>query len=202
MSETPSPRYLPHDDRKRAIAAAARSLIIEKGFEGLRTREIAERVGINIATLHYHVPSKEALIALVAQSMRDEFVAQHLQRDRKGLTARQKLEIEITEFRETRDNNPELLKVMEEMTRRAKYDDNVAHEIIPLRIRWFEGFVSILDEGRNDGSFRPDLDPVAGAYLVIGALIATASMQIGSDDPLDRVSVELLRALGANPSGT
>ena len=53
------------DDRRDAIARAARSLIVEKGVEGLRTRDIADRVGINIATLHYHVPTKEALIELV-----------------------------------------------------------------------------------------------------------------------------------------
>ena len=64
------------DIRRPAIAAAARALIAERGFEGLRTRDIAERVGINVATLHYHVPSKEALIELVAQSMRDDFIAQ------------------------------------------------------------------------------------------------------------------------------
>ena len=52
------------DERRIAIARAARALIIGKGLEGLRTRDIAERVGINIATLHYHVPSKEALVAL------------------------------------------------------------------------------------------------------------------------------------------
>lgn len=46
------------DDRRAEIAAAARGLIVEKGLEGLRARDIAERVGINIATLHYHVPSR------------------------------------------------------------------------------------------------------------------------------------------------
>jgi AcrR family transcriptional regulator len=40
------------DDRRLAIAAAARAIIVEKGLEGLRTRDIAKRVGINIATLH------------------------------------------------------------------------------------------------------------------------------------------------------
>ena len=64
------------DVRRPAIAAAARALIAERGFEGLRTRDIAERVGINVATLHYHVPTKEALIEIVAQSMRDDFIAQ------------------------------------------------------------------------------------------------------------------------------
>jgi AcrR family transcriptional regulator len=46
----------------------ARALIIEKGFEGLRMRDFADRVGIIIAALHSHVPSKQALIELVAQT--------------------------------------------------------------------------------------------------------------------------------------
>ncbi|MBI4046729.1 MAG: TetR family transcriptional regulator, partial [Devosia nanyangense] len=48
-----APRRESTEERRRAIAMAARQLIIEKGFEGLRTRDIADRVGINIATLHY-----------------------------------------------------------------------------------------------------------------------------------------------------
>ncbi len=64
---SPTRSHLPTDDRRAAIAIAARALIVEKGVEGLRTRDIAQRVGINVATLHYHVPSKEALIALVAE---------------------------------------------------------------------------------------------------------------------------------------
>ena len=78
------------DVRRPAIAAAARALIAERGFEGLRTRDIAERVGINVATLHYHVPSKEALIGLVAQSMRDDFIAQSKAWRRDGLTPLQR----------------------------------------------------------------------------------------------------------------
>ena len=89
------------DDRRQAIAAAARAIIVEKGLEGLRTRDIAERVGINIATLHYHVPTKEALIALVAESLRNDFRAQSLRRSRAGKTALQRLHIEFDEFRET-----------------------------------------------------------------------------------------------------
>ena len=43
MIETPaSPRRAPTDDRRTAIAAAARSLIVENGVEGLRTRDIAD----------------------------------------------------------------------------------------------------------------------------------------------------------------
>src|SRR3954447_18675678 len=97
--------------RLPAIAAAARSLIAERGFEGLRTRDIAERVGINVATLHYHVPTKEALIEIVAQSMRDDFIAQGKSWRRQGLTPLQELQGEIAEFRDTMEHNPQLFVV-------------------------------------------------------------------------------------------
>src|ERR1051325_2267406 len=88
-------RRAPTDDRRAAIAKAARELIVEKGVEGLRTRDIAERVGINVATLHYHVPSKEALIELVAGSLEEQFRDQYLTRPRKHLGAREVLIAEL-----------------------------------------------------------------------------------------------------------
>ena len=191
----PAPKYQPTDDRRRAIAAAARSLIFEKGFEGLRTREIADRVGINIATLHYHVPTKEALIELVTQSMKADFIAQHMRRSREGLSPLAQLEMQIEEFRELRDENPELLQVMDELTRRSRHDENAARHIHPLRARWHQQFVDILVAGVADGTFRADLDPVGAASMVIGSLIVTSINFQAGEDSLDRVTAELFRAI-------
>src|SRR6187455_1959967 len=113
------------DIRRPAIAAAARALIAERGFEGLRTRDIAERVGINVATLHYHVPTKEALIELVAQSMRDDFIAQSKAWRRDGLNPLQELQHEIADFRHTMKHNPELFAVLAEMIERARRDPKI-----------------------------------------------------------------------------
>jgi AcrR family transcriptional regulator len=49
-------------DRRQALVAAAYHQIAQRGFEGLRTREVAAEVGVNVATLHYYFPSKETLI--------------------------------------------------------------------------------------------------------------------------------------------
>jgi AcrR family transcriptional regulator len=181
MSEE-TPKYLGTDERKRAIAAAARSLIVAKGFEGLRTREIAERVGINVATLHYHIPSKDALIELVARSMQDDFMEQHVRFPRSGLSPRQLLELEIDLQRQTRQDNPELLQVMEEMGRRARHDPVIARYIDPMRAYWRRGIVEILAAGVADGSFRSDLDPETGAYIVIGLMVATTMYRLDDDE--------------------
>src|SRR3954463_6658983 len=102
------PKRAPNDDRRAAIAKAARELIVEKGVEGLRTRDIADRVGINIATLHYHVPSKEGLIELVAESLKRDFMQQTIDRPRAHLPAGQRMELEFVDFREIALDKPEV----------------------------------------------------------------------------------------------
>ena len=57
------------DVRRKLIVEAAFKAIADEGFEGLRTRDIADRVGINCATLHHYFPTKEDLIAGVADHL-------------------------------------------------------------------------------------------------------------------------------------
>ncbi len=54
---------------KERILRIAKELFAHKGFEGARTRDIAEQAGINISTLHFHWKSKEELYAAVYQHL-------------------------------------------------------------------------------------------------------------------------------------
>src|SRR5437588_12519078 len=64
------------DERRRSLVLAAYDLIAEKGFEDLRTRDVAMRAGVNIATLHYYFTSKEELIDGVVDYLLDLFSSQ------------------------------------------------------------------------------------------------------------------------------
>ncbi|KFC70588.1 Transcriptional regulator, TetR family [Devosia sp. LC5] len=186
-------------DRRLAIAAAARAIIVEKGLEGLRTRDIAARVGINVATLHYHVPSKEALIALVAETLRDDFKAQALRQDRQGKTALQVLRLEFDDFREIVNDMPELNIVLTEMVERARRDPVIAQIITPLYDFWRLQFVEIFRRGVEDGSFRNDIDPAAAALITTGALSDYWRQWTSFRASLDQVLAELERAFVLNP---
>src|SRR6266568_257435 len=61
------------DQRRRSLVLAAYHLIAEGGFERLRTRDIAARAGVNIATLHYYFARKEDLIRGVVDHLLYEF---------------------------------------------------------------------------------------------------------------------------------
>jgi len=186
------------EDRRAAIAVAARALIVEKGVEGLRTRDIAERVGINIATLHYHVPTKEALIGLVAETMKHEFRQQSLTRPRAHLSAVEQLEHEFYDFHEMYTERPEIITVMGELVERSRRDPVVKAAMAPLQGHWHDMVADIFAAGRDEGSFRPDIDPEAAATIFIGALIAFCRSGNRSDDSYQRLCAEL-RRFARNP---
>ena len=181
------------EDRRAAIAAAARDLIVEKGFEGLRTRDIAERVGINIATLHYHVPTKEALIGLVAEVMKTEFRDQSLVRPRDHLSAVERLEHEFYDFHEMYTEQPEVIIVMNELNERSRRDPVVKAVMAPLQGHWHGMVADIFAAGRDEGSFRPDIDPEPAATIFIGALLAFCRSSDTSNDTYTRLCAELRR---------
>ena len=179
------------DDRRLAIAAAARQIIVEKGLEGLRTRDIAARAGINIATMHYHVPSKEAL---VAESLRHDFRAQAMRHPRTGKNGLEQLRMEFDDFRETIVDMPDLIIILTELVERARRDVAVAEIMLPMRDFWRNQIADIYRLGIADGSFRPDLDPEAAAMITTGAL---ADCWRQSTTPLSRIEpllAELERA--------
>jgi len=194
-------RRVPSDDRRAAIAKAARELIVEKGVEGLRTRDIAERVGINVATLHYHVPSKEALIELVAESLAEQFHNQHVMRPREHLGALERLAIEFVDFREFVFERPEVMLVFSELMERARRDERIGAAIFPLKHRWRETLVELLRDGVTDGAFRPDIDPDAAASMIMSSMIGFCRSRIKDVDSYERLAAELQRAI-RNPNGS
>jgi AcrR family transcriptional regulator len=187
------------DDRRLAIAAAARAIIVEKGLEGLRTRDIAARVGINIATLHYHVPSKEALVALVADSLRSDFRAQALRRPRAGKNGLERLHLEFDDFREVALDMPDLIVVLTELIARARRDAAVAEIMIPMREFWRNQVADIFRLGMADGSFRSDIDPDAAALITTGTLSDCWRRSDLSRSLLDQILAELERAFVRTP---
>jgi AcrR family transcriptional regulator len=51
------------DERRQQILEAAVRALAAEGFEKITTRRIAREAGVNVATLHYHFGTKEALLA-------------------------------------------------------------------------------------------------------------------------------------------
>ena len=61
-------------ETEKIIIKAAHEVFIEKGLQGARMQEIADRAGINKALLHYYFRSKDKLFDAVFQDIIKEII--------------------------------------------------------------------------------------------------------------------------------
>jgi AcrR family transcriptional regulator len=159
----------PGSKRATEIAEAAYFLIAEKGFEGLRTREVAERVGINIATLHYHFRTKESLIQAVVAYLMEELRTSRVKTD-DSTPALERLQAEFTDIRIRLRQSPQQLVVLTELAMRSMRDPQIAHMLQYLDRGWRDHLISIFKAGIAEKSFRPDLDVESTANAMMNQL--------------------------------
>ncbi|HEX8790881.1 MAG TPA: TetR/AcrR family transcriptional regulator [Polyangiaceae bacterium] len=73
------PRKKPAQQRSRetvrAIVAAAARILKRDGYEGTNVNRVAELAGVSIGSLYQYFPTKEALVAAVAQDLAERTVA-------------------------------------------------------------------------------------------------------------------------------
>ncbi len=155
MSPTTHPVRSRKEDRERALVQAAFNQIAERGFEGLRTREVAAGVGLNIATLHYYFPTKEALIRGVLAHAMDRFrstLAPH------GSPADQ-LRNHLRAVRKLLRDEPEVGAVMGELALRSARDPALARIMGEAFKAWHSTLRGLLDRATRDGYLASDLSP-------------------------------------------
>ena len=62
-----SPRKTPRQDRSRAtveaLLEATTDILLRDGYAKLTTNRIADRAGVNIASLYQYFPGKDAIVA-------------------------------------------------------------------------------------------------------------------------------------------
>jgi len=54
-----------HEERRRAILDAALNVFVERGFEGTRIQEIADRSGLSYGLVYHYFPTKEAVFTIL-----------------------------------------------------------------------------------------------------------------------------------------
>ncbi len=196
--------YTSHgDERRQELVLAAYSLIAERGFEGLRTREIAARAGVNIATLHYYFATKEDLIRGVVDYIERQFAEQNASIRAQGATAWEQLHAELWHALEINRDRPELQIVLHELFLRSLRDEAIHAIYRGMDTGWHTTLMEIVSAGITEGSLRTDLDVDATASAII-AFIKGASIQLAREPETfayARVIAEFERWLSVGVNG-
>jgi len=184
------------EPRRDELVLAAYRRIAEAGFEGLRTRDVAAEVGVNIATLHYYFPTKEALIRGVVGHAMGRFRTAFAPGTRPG----EQLAAQFKGIRRLAKHEPELFSVMGELALRSGRDPAIAAIFKDTIQAWHEILVTLVRHAQNDGVVDAKLNPDATASLVIATLSGLFMVPVANSasDRVDKALRQLESFLGLN----
>jgi AcrR family transcriptional regulator len=169
----PRRSYLPAEERRRHIIAAAQEVFARTSLQGARTRDLARAAGINQATLFEHFVSKDALF--------HEAVVKPLLEAMRGMRERARSYEQASSVEEFRDMARES----------ARRHVEVMVKIFPLFTaalfsdlasgrKLYRSQIAPLLQQRSDAMsalIRPDLEPEFVELAMFGILFAIAMDQ-------------------------
>ena len=183
--------------RRQALVRAAFNRIAEAGFEGLRTRDVAADAGVNIATLHYYFPTKEALIRGVVGHAVLRF---HDTMPHEGSAADQ-LRWHLSALRRLLKEDTDLFAVLGELTLRAPRDPVIAEILKDTDDPWHQMISDLLRRGIDEGCLHANLNPDDATVLMIAAIKGISLSTVAARRParIDQTFDQLERWLGLVP---
>jgi AcrR family transcriptional regulator len=156
------------DERRRSLVQAAYQLIAEGGFERLRTRDVAARTGVNIATLHYYFPHKEDLIRSMVEYLLQQFMTAYLPGSPFEMkTPLEQIRGELAEMQYLLQEKPDMFIVLDELVLRSLHDPAIRQMITWLDEGWHAYLEKVIRDGMEQKLFRADLDPGSAATWLI-----------------------------------
>jgi AcrR family transcriptional regulator len=185
------------EDRRAQILKVTFELIGERGLEGLRTRDVAARAKINIATLHYYFATKDDLVTAMVDYTSALFATPP--RTRLRASDPQSLEAHLEGAWATFRASPPLGVVFQELSLHGQRHEPMRLAFRAIHRRWCAIVELAVRHDVERGVLRADLDPTKTARLVM-SFIMGAITQLGVDPKAfsyERVSAELVRSLSA-----
>lgn len=204
-----TPRKRPRQNRSKAtvdsiLEATARVLIAE-GFDGLTTNGVAEAAGVSIGSLYQYFPSKEALVAALAEEHAREGYALLLETIRDSAEQPRSIQELVRHYIgalvRLHANDPELHRVLMEQVpgirSGVKAMQQVSNQSAALVRAWLEA---------HRAQFRP-LDVEVATYVLVTAVEAVTHLrlvdrpaQLDTETLVAELSELVLGYLGLNES--
>jgi AcrR family transcriptional regulator len=181
----------PSRNLDRALLAAGRELLPQRGCAGLSVREVAEAAGVNLGMFHYHFKTREAFLRALLQSMYEEMFAQLTFQGEAAWGPLENLRAALRFLgRFLRDNRPILARVMGD----ALCGDPIALEFLRNNLPRHLGLMrQLIALGQEQGAIAPM--PLAQALGFCAGALATpiiAGGAMADSGALDRAGARAL----------
>lgn len=168
---TPPPRWEPTARwaiRHREVVDAAATAFAERGFVGASTRDVADRLGVRVASLYYYLPSKDAALAAVCEFGVREFI-ENLRGILSGdKPAAEKLRAAVANHLSPLRSHPAADYIRVFLRHRHELPDGPRQDVAKLAAEYQALIERIFLEGMASGEFRSDLNPKLATLGLLG----------------------------------
>jgi len=154
--------------RKEQVIRSAAELFREKGYAASSMRDLAQKLGIEAASLYSHIKSKEEILQYLCFDMATEFRKSLMEVEKKNVSATEKLKLGIVGH----------IQVMaKDLTASAVFMNEHRHlsqpylrEFLLLRINYINRFKTIIEEGTRNGEFKETIDKKLAVMTLFSSL--------------------------------
>lgn len=160
---------LSSSSRKEQVIRVAAELFREKGYVASSMRDLAQKLGIEAASLYSHIKSKEEILHILCFDMAGDFMAslEEVEKE-KGLTASEKLKKGIIGH----------VQVMaQDLTASAVFMNEHRHlsqpflrDFLLLRIKYINRFKKMIEDGVATGEFKKSIDKKLAVMTLFSSL--------------------------------
>jgi TetR/AcrR family fatty acid metabolism transcriptional regulator len=156
-------------DKRRLILDAAIRVFARQGFNQCRVSDVADEAGVAYGLVYHYFDSKEEILNRLFVErwglMLDAIAEIDARRD---IGAREKLYCVASFIIDSYRYEPDLMKVIiVEVTRAA---NTFARLHLPKIREAYQGIAAIVDEARQDGTFKSDISAEFAAMCFYGAI--------------------------------
>jgi AcrR family transcriptional regulator len=150
------------------ILVAARAVFAEKGYSGTHVDEIANRAGVNKATLYYQIGAKDILYANVIHHVLGSIAHDIAEAVAKVDSPEEKLKAYIHSIAGAVDKNPELPPIM--MREIAAGGATMPRVVVEDIASVVTILIGILEEGKKKGVFSATI-PFLIHTMIMGTIL-------------------------------
>jgi AcrR family transcriptional regulator len=154
--------------RKEQVIRSAAELFREKGYAASSMRDLAQKLGIEAASLYSHIKSKEEILQSLCFDMATEFRKSLDEVEKQKVSASEKLKNGIIGHIQVMAKD--LIASAVFMNEHRHLSQPYLRDFLLLRINYINRFKDIIEEGVRKGEFKDNIDRKLAVMTLFSSL--------------------------------
>lgn len=169
------------EQREQQLLQCAIKAFADNGIGRANHAQVAKLAGVAVPTVFSYFPNRESLVDAVLEHIEATLLGiVSAEADNHDITAFQKLLTLLSDYIDSIDDNPDLVKVFLDWT--TSYEDSLAAKFQTYLNKLVVILSAIIEEGRSKNEFGPDVNPVDASLMIYSSANVLAQIQFYNID--------------------